>query len=280
MLRADARHGLTVLLGSSALCTALWLPSIKGAVPPGTLFWDNVHWTVSAAIASWLVRRAVRRTESTDALRRTRMWFAAAVLANLGGSLVYDVESAVGYLEIPGYNVALFILIGPCLLGGFIEQLREKLPGARRGVVFIDLGGFALAVLVLVLSIYLPFFPPSVRLSALSLLIFASYPVLQFAAAAAALVLNLHTRQRWTLEWHALFLGVCGQGVIWTVWNLTAINKSFVPWTVVDLGFSVDVLALAWGVAFWEPQINSAQGFDRLCEGLRCFSSTSTSSRK
>ena len=268
MLRADSRHGLSVLLGSSALCTALWLPSINGAIGPGPLFWDNVHWTVSAAIASWMVVRAVRQTDATNALRRTRIWLAAAVLANLGGSIVYDVESAVGYFEIPGYNVAVFILIGPCLLLAFIDQLRKTLPDARRGVVFIDLGGFSLAALVLVLAIYLPLFTARIQVSTFNLLIFSSYPVLQFSAAAAALVLNLHARQRWTLEWQALFLAVCVQGVIWTIWNLTVINTSFVPWSVLNLGFSFVTLALGWGAAFWEPRVNTAEGFDRLCEGL------------
>lgn len=55
MLRADSRRGVPVLLGSSALCTAIWLLSINGGVTPGTLFWDNVHWTISAAVASWMV---------------------------------------------------------------------------------------------------------------------------------------------------------------------------------------------------------------------------------
>jgi len=257
-----------VLLGSSALCTALWLLSINGGIAPGTLFWDNVHWTVSGAISSWIVLRAVRQTDAANPLRRTRIWLAAAVLANLGGSIVYDIECAVGYFEIPGYNVAIFIWMGPCLVLAFIEQLRQKLPGGRGGVVFIDLGGFALAVLVLVLTIYLPYFPPFQHLSTVSPLVFASYPVLQFAAAAAALVLNLHARQRWTLEWQALLLSVCAQGVVWAIWNLTAINKSFVPWSVIDLGFSISVLTLAWGTAYWEPKVNTAESYDRLCEGL------------
>ncbi|MBV8805885.1 MAG: diguanylate cyclase, partial [Sinobacteraceae bacterium] len=270
MPRADSKRGLPVLLGSSALCTALWLLSINGGLTPGTLFWDNVHWTVSGVISSWIVLQAVRQTETTNPLRRTRIWLAAAILANLGGSIVYDIESAVGYFEVPGYNVAVFIWMGPCLLLAFVEQLRQKLSGARGGVVSIDLGGFTLAVLVLVLSIYLPYFPTSAfqHLAVLSPLIFASYPVLQLSAAAAALFLSLHTRQRWTLQWQAIFLSVCAQGVIWAVWNLTAINKSFVPWSVIDLGFSLSVLALAWGTAFWEPQVDTAESFDRLCEGL------------
>jgi diguanylate cyclase (GGDEF)-like protein len=244
------------------------LLSINGGIAPGTLFWDNVHWTVSGAISSWMVVRVVRQTEPTNPLRRTRIWLAAAILANLGGSIVYDIETAVGYFETPGYNVAIFIWMGPCLLLAFIEQLREKVPRGRRGVVFIDLGGFTLAVLVLVLSIYLPFFPPFRHLATISPFIFASYPVLQFSAAVAALVMSLHIRQRWTLQWQAVFLSVCAQGVIWSVWNLTSINKSFVPWSVVDLGFSISVLTLAWGTGVWEPQVNAAAGFDRLCEGL------------
>src|SRR5581483_3952079 len=102
MLRADSGHGLAVLLGSSALCTAIWLLSINGGIAPGTIFWDNVHWTVSGLISSWIVVRVVYQTGATHPLRRTRIWLAAAVLANLGGSLIYDIESAVGYFEIPG----------------------------------------------------------------------------------------------------------------------------------------------------------------------------------
>jgi len=140
MWRADSKRGIPVLLGSSAFCTALWLLSINGGIPPGTLFWDNVHWTLSAAVATWMVLAAMHRTGSAGALRRTRIWFAATMLANLGGSIIYDVECAVGYHDIPGYNVILFVLLGPCLLLGFVEQLREKSPGAQRRVVLIDLG--------------------------------------------------------------------------------------------------------------------------------------------
>jgi len=87
-----------------------------------------------------MVLAAMHRTGSAGALRRTRIWFAATMLANLGGSIIYDVECAVGYHDIPGYNVILFVLLGPCLLLGFVEQLREKSPGAQRRVVLIDLG--------------------------------------------------------------------------------------------------------------------------------------------
>jgi len=267
MLRADSGRGIPVLLGSSALCTAIWLLSINGGVAPGTLFWDNVHWTVSGVISSWMVLDAAHRT-AAGALRRTRMWFTAAMLANLGGSIIYDVECAVGYHKVPGYNVILFVLIGPCLLLGFIEQLREKLPGTLRNVVLIDLGGFTLSVLVLVMSIYVPFFPHLIQVSAFDLLLYASYPVVQFAAAVAALVLGLHIRERWTLQWQALILGVCVQGVVWASWNLGVINKEFAPWSVVDLVFSDGILALAWGAAIWEPRVNTDEGFDRLCEGL------------
>ena len=274
-----------MLLGSSALCTAIWLLSINGGIAPGTIFWDNVHWTVSGLISSWIVVRVVYQTGATHPLRRTRIWLAAAVLANLGGSLIYDIESAVGYFEIPGYNVLVFMWMGPCLLLAFVEQLRKKLPGARGGrVVYVDLGGFALAVLVLILTLYWPLLPHFLHMKGVSPLIFVSFPVLQFSAAAAALFLSLHTRQRWTLQWQAIFLGVCAQGVIWAVWNimvmndqgvvwevwnLTATKKSFfLPWSLVDLGFSLSVLALAWGTANWEPHVNDTERFDRLCEGL------------
>jgi diguanylate cyclase (GGDEF)-like protein len=166
----------------------------------------------------------------------------------------------------------------------FVEQLRKKLPGARGGrVVYIDLGGFTLAVLVLVLSIYLPLFPHFIHMGRISPLIFVSFPVLQFSSAAAALFLCLHTRERWSLQWQAIFLSVCAQAVIWAVWNISVINsqgvvwdvwnttasdKSYLPWSLVDLGFSLSVLALAWGTANWEPQANPAERFDRLCEGL------------
>ena len=72
------------------------------------------------------------------------------------GQITFDIQSWVGWLPFPGPSDVFFILLGPAFFLGFTGMLRDSLPPGRRRVVLQDLAGFALAVLALTLTLYVP----------------------------------------------------------------------------------------------------------------------------
>lgn len=265
MLRESPRLTRSLLLVSSAICVCAWIEAALATAPPAELF-DNVQWSISSWAAAWMAWRGSRLPGLPDGLRRTRRFFAQGTLLLAGGQVLYDLESWLHWVPFPGPSDALFILMSPAFVRGFIGMLSEALPSARRRVVVLDLIGFGLAILTLALAMYLP---SASEAGPVELAFLVGYPVVMLSAAAIALVTHVHLRLRWSLTWQSIFFGLCLEGVIWMIWNRAVLGgHDDLSGSWLSGFFSIAVLLLGWGAATWRPQTNESSDYDRLCEGF------------
>jgi diguanylate cyclase len=265
MLGEAPRLARNVLLTGSVLTLVAWIEAAAATGPARGLFFDNAQWTFASAAGTWLAWRGSRAASLPEGLRRARRFFTAGMFALVLGQITFDIQSWVGWLPFPGPSDVFFILLGPAFFLGFTGMLRDSLPPGRRRVVLLDLAGFALAVLALTLTLYVPLARHS---SSFQLAVFVAYPVLLLSTAAAALVTHLHLRLRWVVSWQVILIGLCVEGLVWMIWNRGMLNESVTWGTLLSGGFSIGSLTLGWGSAVWRPQTDSSKEFDRACEGV------------
>lgn len=226
---------------------------------------DNVHWTVSSVAAFWMALRGVQAADIPRRLRLARSCFAAGLGACAAGQLLWDLCTYEQRLTFAGIYDAFYVVMGPLFAAGFCALLRAELPRQRLRLLALDVGSFALGVMAVNFALY---FPHSARISPLDMVVFAAYPVFLFAAGALAVVMQLHLRQRWSLRWVALCVGVWAYAAAWMSWNLHELNETLHYGTLTNLGFSVCSLLIGWGAGGWRQESDASPGFDRLCEGI------------
>jgi diguanylate cyclase (GGDEF)-like protein len=255
-----------ILLVAGILVLATWISAAltNDDIRAGQI--DNVHWTIANCTAAWLAWHASNEAGASALQRTARRRFAWALLVQATSQLLFDVA---GYFEwwpvFPGPDDALLLLVGPIFVYGFAGILHATAPASRFRIVQIDIAGFALAVLALTLTLYLP---KGNANGLLAMAVFAAYPVSMLTASAAALVMQLHLRQRWNGRWIALFFGLCGYGAAGMIWYLNALGQTLRSGSMLTLGFSAFGLLMGWGAAGWRPQPDLSANFDRLCEGV------------
>ena len=260
MRRAPA---MKTILASSAIVLVAW--AIAAARPTSEWAWtfDSFHWTCAYCVGAWIAWRAGRSTPGNTG--RVRRRFAAGLILLASGQLCWDVLSWVGWNPFPGIPNLLYLSMSPCFIIGFAAMLGEQVTDAQRRSVILDVGGFALAVLAFTLALYLPH--ASGR-PAFQFIVLTAYPVLQFAAAAAGVVVQLHLRQRPTPATLAVIGGLGGFGALWMGWHLAFLNNELRAGAAMTLAFSALALLLGWGAARWAPERDTSARYDRLCEAL------------
>ena len=242
---------------------ALWFPAAVAPEGRWASLLDNAHWTLAyslAAMASWCATRFAAPMEVLP-----RRWLAAGLTCLAAGQWMWDIQVYVGWNPFPGPSDAAFLLPGLCATVAFVQLIRTHVLAARRRHALLDVAGFALVALTLFLALYLPRGSSS---TPLQLAVLTAYPVLLVSASAAALVTLLYLRMVWTWRWTALFGGLLGQAILWTVWNLETLSGSLGNGTVLNVAFSVVTLMLGWGISGWRVEVNVSTRFDRLCEGI------------
>ncbi len=254
--------GLGVLATCLLLVLGLWLPPALHPRGHWAELLDNAHWTVSFSIAALMAARSLRHCRETERAARRGIAVALALLA--GGQWLWNLQVYLGWNPFPAPSDAVWVVQAVVTLGTFARLLRH-LPAPRRRLAVLDVGGFALAGLALVLTLYLPNGAGS---TPLQMAVLAAYPVLLLSASAAALVAQLYLRLGFTRHWIALFAGLVGLSLSWMLWNIRALQDSVEVGTPLNLAFSVSALLLGWGAAGWRLQENRTGQFDRLCEGI------------
>jgi diguanylate cyclase (GGDEF)-like protein/PAS domain S-box-containing protein len=222
-------------------------------------FFDNLHWTAgtaAAAVVAWLGARP-------PAPAHVR-WAAAGLVSYAVGQLLWDVQVAWGYTGFPAPSDAAYLALGPLLALGFLRKLAADLPVAEASAAWLDALLLTVALGLLILVQYLP---RQGDAQALALGVLIAYPATLWAALASAVVTVLALRVRVGLAGLVFLLGLLGTAASWMRWNrlaLEGVSLDGSPWNV---GFSVSVLALAWGLARWQAEPSTHRGFDRLCAG-------------
>ena len=254
---------MKTLLAGSAVVIVAW--ALAAARPASDWAWtfDTIHWTCAYCVAAWIAWRAGRATTSDAGPVRRR--FAAGLILLASGQLSWDLFSSIGWNPFPGLPNALYLCVGPCFVAGFAKMVGYQMSVPQRRSVFLDVAGFALAVLAFTLALYLPY---AERRPTVMFIVLTAYPVSTFAAAAAGVVVQLHLRQRPTPATLAVVGGLAGFGALWMAWNLAFLNNELRAGAGMTLAFSALALLLGWGASRWKPARDTSEGHDRLCEAL------------
>lgn len=251
-----------VLIGALLLVFTVWLQVALNPGGPWATLLDNIHWTFAYSFAALMVWLALRDCNADD--RSVRRWIAIALSCLAVGQWIWDLQVYLGWNPFPGPSDAAFVLPGLCALMAFAQIGRRRLPARQQRLALLDVAGFALAALALVLVMYLP---RGTQSSALQLTVLTAYPVLLLSASAAGLIIQLYLRLRWTWRWMAVFGGLVGQSIVWMLWNSGTLDNTLTAGANLNLAFSVLTLLLGWGAAGWRLQVNTEAKFDRFCEG-------------
>ncbi|MFN4117075.1 MAG: putative bifunctional diguanylate cyclase/phosphodiesterase, partial [Inhella sp.] len=225
---------------------------------------DNLAWDIAfgaAALLAWLGARDA----GGIADRQARLSFALGLGALAIGQLVFHLQVVIGWNPFPAPSDALFLLMGVGFMVGFGRLLALQMPGARGAVIVLDVAGAALATLTLSLTLYLPYAGDS---SGLQLAVMCAYPVLLIGAASVAVVARLHLRQRGSVAWNAVTIGLLGLALCWMLWNVATLKGQLSNGSLLNLSFSALTLLLGWGAARLRLQFDSSASYDRHCEGL------------
>jgi diguanylate cyclase (GGDEF)-like protein len=263
----NERPGITAAVAvTGVVILTAWLEA--ASLPVGSALaieLDNFHWSVASVAAAGLMALGAREAGISSEQRMARRIFTVALALYAAGQVLWDFFTYQHWLTFAGIYDAFFVLLGPLFAAGFIVVLRKALPPQRLRLLALDVGSFALAVLALAFSLYLPH---SSRVTALEMTVYVAYPVFLFSAAALAVVMQLHLRQRWSARFIALCLALWGEGAIWLSWNLQELNQVSQFGSLTSLGFSVFSLVLAWGAAGWRCEAVASPSYDRICEGI------------
>ena len=251
-----------LVVAAVLLCCAVWLAAALHPQGRWATLLDNVHWTFSYTLAALMAWWGLLRAAPED--RPARRWVTVALLCNAIGQWIWMAQVYSDWNPFPGPSDVAFVLPGLCALAGFVKLCRARLPSRQLRLAMLDVAGFALAALALALAVYLP---RGMSSSPLELIVLTVYPVTLLSASAAALVMQLYLRLRWTARWLALFIGLVGQAVAWMQWNIDTLDNTLADGTWLNISFSVLTLMLGWGAAGWRLQVDASARFDRACEG-------------
>jgi diguanylate cyclase (GGDEF)-like protein len=257
-----AESGPGMLAASLLVVLGLWAPAALYPHAHWAGLLDNAHWTISYSIAAWMVWRSLRACRPAD--RQMRRGLALALGLMAAGQWVWNVQVYVGWNPFPAPSDAFWIIQELVTLAAFAQLMRHLAPATRR-LAAVDVGGFSLAGLALVLTLYLPYGAES---TPLQMAVLAAYPVLLLSASVAALVAQLYLRLRLTSRWLALFAGLLGLSLSWMFWNVEELRDALASGVILNLAFSVSALLVGWGAAGWRLEKEGSDRFDRRCEGI------------
>jgi len=234
-----------------------------GVSPPLTQFLDNVHWTVSYALAAVLAWRGVRAAPP-DALA-ARRWFALGLSAYAVGQVVWDVQIAVDWNPFPGPSDIFFSCLGPGCLLGLWTSLRAHSTKEQMRTALLDASTLAVAVLVLTLSLYLP---KQGSTSSLAIAVLVAYPVALLGALCVGVILVLSLKPRTDRTWLVFMLALLVQGMVWMHWNSLTLDDALEDGSWFNFAFSLAALGSGLGALWWRPQRSTEPRWDRIGEWL------------
>ncbi len=263
LIQDDSARDRGILLVTGLVIFAAWLQGAIWPEYPGAALLNGIQWTLAYVTAAWLGWSGSLAKGISPQQRTVRRRFAIALVAQAVGQIGYDAESAAGWWPTPGPDDVCFFAFVGWFFYGLAAVPGTTLTASLRRLLLLDIASFALAVLALALTLYLPH---GDRGDLPRVAVVTAYPVLMLSTAATAAVIQLHLRQRGNARWLALLAGLLGMGVLCLAWLIHGELDQLEPLT--DLGYSVFALLMGWGAAGWQADPDPTPGFDRLCEGL------------
>ncbi|HKR36887.1 MAG TPA: ATP-binding protein [Steroidobacteraceae bacterium] len=223
---------------------------------------DILHWTlayVAAAIVGWL-----GVLDASGADRTVRRWFAIGLTLTAVGDLVYDYYMITGFAPIPELSDAFFLMLGPCVLLGFVAALREH-RGLQLRTFLLDVFALALVLLTLTLDLYLP---RQGWMAPVDIAVLVVFPICLLTPVCLLAVLVPTMRLRPDYRRIVFSVAMIGNGVVWMIWNADIDVRLPAAGTLLNLAFSAFALAIGWGASVWRTQIEPSAAWERRCEAL------------
>jgi len=235
--------------------------------PSWIRFFDNLHWTSGTAAAAILAWQSRRQANPADA--RSLFWFALGLTGYAIGQILWDIQTATGYVDFPAPSDLFYLWLGPCVTIGLLQEIRNHTLLAERKTIWLDALTLTVAMLTLILVLYLP---KRGETAMLPLLILIAYPATLFAAASMALTMIPSLRLPLKSVTLLFLTGLVTTALSWMEWNFMALDGTAIDGAWFNISFSVAVLLIGFSLTRWGIEKNADPHWDRLCEGvLRLF---------
>ena len=260
---ADARRlAARVLAFAGVGVCVLWALAWASPDPSVAQTFDILHWTlayVAAAIVGWL---GVLDASGVD--RAARRWFAIGLTLTAIGDLIYDYYMITGLNPIPELSDAFFLMLGPCLVLGYIAVLREH-RGLQPRLFLLDVFALALVLLTLTLDLYLP---RQGWMAPVDIAVLVVFPICLLFPVCLLAVLVPTMRLRPDYRRIVMSVALIGNGVVWMIWNADIDVRLPAAGTWLNLAFSVFALVIGWGASVWRTKVEPSPAWERRCEAI------------
>ncbi len=210
------------------------------------VLWENAHWTAAGGLAALYAALVARK--ATGPHRRIAMLVAAGTLAWLIGQVLWVVQTAVGYFNVPAPSDLGFLMIAPPIGAAFVIAVNGRLARGEKVAVYLDAVAIFLALTAIILAIY----GAQIGAGATSAgLVAIAYPVVHLALAAAGVVAMLAARASPRGGGYGLLLGLAVLGFAWVDWLRQAVVALPPPGSIGNYGFSIGMILVGLGASDW-----------------------------
>jgi diguanylate cyclase (GGDEF)-like protein/PAS domain S-box-containing protein len=215
--------------------------------------WENAHWTSASLVGAVLALVTIRSTNGL--CRRVAILVATASVAWFLGQIVWDIQTAIGYFQLPAPSDIGFLMVVPPVVVAFVVVIRGRVSKPEELAIYLDTVAIFLAVSAVVLAVY---GAQMVDLSTLGEIATVAYPIVHIATAVAGLVTLLAIRAAPRAAGYWLLAGFAILGLAWIDWLRQAVVGVPPVGSLAHYGFSVGILLVGAGGADW--QVGTADG--------------------
>ena len=234
-----------VILGAIAL-TAVAFALTAADWAGQQLFWENLHWTISAMAPAVLGYLAYRDAPADE--RRARGLIFTGLLSYAIGQIAWDVQVVLNIVTVPAVSDIFFLPAALPIAAGFWVMLRRVLTPAERTAFLVD---SIAVVIVLVLFVTMAFGTASlISTNPVAGLVLLAYPVAFLGAAGIATLAALQLGL-WAKPWGitAMIVGLGANGMAWVIWMDQALTELPASGSAVNYLFSIAILMVGVGAS-------------------------------
>ena len=198
--------------------TAVFMVLTAFDVGGQVVLWENGHWTAAGTLAAVYAGLVARRSRGLD--RQIAVLVAIGTMAWLIGQFAWDVQTALGYFNVPAPSDVGYLMVAPPIIVAFVVAVYGRLAKAEEVAVYLDAIAIFLALASIILAIYGDQVGAGESAGGTVAMI---YPIVHLAAAAAGLVALLAARAAPRGGGYLLLLGFAILGFAWVDWLRQAV---------------------------------------------------------
>ncbi|MEX6724463.1 PAS domain S-box protein [Parapedomonas caeni] len=235
--------GITTLV----VCLVLQLMVPQNAEVHGPAFvLDALHWNVASLVAAWLAWLGYR--DAPPGMRPAHLWFFIGLVLYEIGQLLWVALEFAGLSNYPNITDAFFLVLAPCVAIGVVKTMPPSVSRAVRRSIVLDAAGLAITALAVSLALYLPL---KSNTNLFGLAVIAAYPIAYLTAGWMCLLTVQAVRPRLHDSWLAMIASLLMTGLLWLLWNLSALETDHEFGVWYNASYSVLSLALGWAAWRW-----------------------------